>query len=238
VKWQNPEDYHFARRLSADEWAWEFLRRNPVYQEEWHRFIAIWRALEADYGKPAQRDVAAWQRDPRAWVPAETCQESDCRIEGERVLIECALGARWGFYKFPPDPADDAAVQAGRLVWREASVETLLLNDGELPPAANGRIAIGFDLALPLAPQLEQAKRRCQIEQRRLIGEGRLLAPRISAHAERLIVLLRLLDGQSVGAALETMAQVLAESPAVCAERLQAALELRDGNYRRLLHLH
>jgi len=235
--WRNPQDYHFAQGLTAAQWAWEFLRRNPVYQEEWRRFISVWRALETDYGKPAQRDVAAWQRDPRAWVPVEHCQESDCRIEGDKVLIECAMGARWGFYKFPPDPADEGAVQAGRLVWREVTAEIERLGEGQMASADAEVVALGFDLSLPLAPQLEQAKRRLQIEQRRLVVEGALLPPRIEVHAERLIGMIRLLDGQTAGATLETMTQALDEPPDVCGERLQAALDLRDREYRRLLFL-
>ena len=38
--------------LTRDQWAWEFLRRNPDYQRDYRAFIAIWRALEADYGAP------------------------------------------------------------------------------------------------------------------------------------------------------------------------------------------
>ena len=236
--WRNPQDYDFTQGLTAPQWAWEFLRRNPVYRLAWQQFIDIWRALEADYGKPAHRDVAAWQRDPRAWVAAADCRESDCRIEGDRVLIECALGAHWGFYKFPPDPADDEAVAGGRLVWREVTTEIEQVEAGETTPVEAGKVCLGFDLSLPLTPQLEQAKRRLQIEQRRLIVEGVVLPPRIEAHAEILAGYLRRLDGQAAGATLENIAQVMGESPAECERHLQAALALRDGKYPRLLRLH
>jgi len=115
LNWHTPQDYHFTDALNAAQWAWEFLRRNPGYRHAWREFHATWQALEATYGKPAQRDIAAWKRDPRAWVPAAECSESDCRVDGEKVLIECAMGARWGFYKFPPDPADDDPVGGGKL---------------------------------------------------------------------------------------------------------------------------
>ncbi|MEJ2591852.1 MAG: DUF6499 domain-containing protein [Candidatus Thiodiazotropha sp.] len=239
--WRNPEDYRFARSLSADQWAWEFLRRNPVYRKAWHDFIATWRALEAAYGKTGQRDVQAWKRDPRATVPAAECSGSDCRIEGERVLIECALGAQWGFYKFPPDPADDDPVGGGRLVWREVTWETGLLEPGQACPASAQTAAVAFDLGLPLAPQLEQAKRRLQIEQRRRIERDLVAAPRIEAHVERLCRLLRLLDGAEAGADAGTLALATAPDPAgggtAPVEMLEQAQALRDGGYRRLLLL-
>jgi len=58
--------------------------------------------LLREYGRAPNRDFRQWRNDPRARAPASEC---DCRIERDKVLIECALGARWGFHKFPPDPA-------------------------------------------------------------------------------------------------------------------------------------
>ena len=235
--WRNQQDYAFTRSLTADQWAWEFLRRNPSYREAWDGFIFTWRALEARYGRPGARDVQAWKRDPRASVPAEQCRGSDCRMEGDRVLIECALGAQWGFYKFPPDPADDDPVGGGRLVWRDPPLETLWLEAGQDWPQGKAMAAISFDLGLPLAPQLEQAKRRLQIEQRRRIGEGVIAPPRIEDHAHRLCRLLRLLDGEAAGADELQMAKVMEIDATACRAQLGEARGLRDGGYRRLLLL-
>jgi hypothetical protein len=33
LDWTNPKDYEFAKR-GRNEWAWEFMRRNPVYRAE------------------------------------------------------------------------------------------------------------------------------------------------------------------------------------------------------------
>jgi hypothetical protein len=235
--WRNPQDYDFTQTLTAEQWAWEFLRRNPRYREEWQRFITLWRALEATYGKPAQRNVTAWKLDPRAWVPAESCRESDCVIDGDKVLIECALGASWGFYKFPPDPMDDDPIGGGRLVWREVPQEMPLLAAGMAAPASVEKMALVFDLGLPLTPQLEQAKRRLQIERRRRIAAEGMLPPRIVDHAPRLTRLLRLLDGLQQGAPQSELVSGLS----LAADRLERltseALALRDGDYRRLLLL-
>jgi len=45
--WHNPEEYAFTHNLSSAQWAWEFLRRNSDYQEEWAAFNEVWQALEA-----------------------------------------------------------------------------------------------------------------------------------------------------------------------------------------------
>jgi hypothetical protein len=237
--WTDPKAYRFTADLSADQWAWEFLRRSPGYRSEWLAFITTWRALEATYGRPAERDVAAWQRDPRAWVPALECRDSDCRVDGDKVLIECAMGARWGFYKFPPDPGDEDPVGGGRLVWREQQLSVPLLEeDPGCARAPDDKALVCFDLSLPLAGQLDVAKRRLQVEQRRRIRSGRILTPRLATHRGHLCHKLRLLD------ALE--AEV---DPGLIRQRLyrgvdrdftrerDQAVALRDRDYRRLLLL-
>ncbi len=236
--WRNPQDYAFTQRLTAAQWAWEYLRRNPVYQAEWRDFMTTWRALEVEYGKPSQRDIAAWKRDPRAWLPADRCQESDCRVDGDKVLIECALGARWGFYKFPPDPRDDDPVGGERLVWREVPLEIPLLEAEAAAPGDAHRAALVFDLGLPLAPQMEQAKRRLQIEQRRRVSAGRLAPPRVADHAEDLARGLRLLDAAAQAVPLQEQARVFRLDTEEAGKVLSRALSLRDGGYRNLLWLH
>jgi len=223
-------------RHSAARWAWEFLRRNPGYRRQWRAFKATWDALEAAYGRPPRRDFNAWKRDPRAWVSAAECPEGECRVDQDKVLIECALGARWGFYKFPPDPDDAEAVEAGRLRWRPLE-RTAVEVRGEDPGwlgADPARVALGFDLRLPLAPQWAQAKRRLQILQRRRLRCGEIRLLRIRELAPRLALCLRLLDREAAG-------EDPARDPELAGEDLAAlrreALAWRDGGYRTLAGL-
>ena len=119
-------------------------------------------ALEADYGAPPHRDFARWKQDPRAYGPldhgaSETLDNVSgdlCVGEDDRVFIECWMGAKWGFHKFPLDPERATPPAPDELSWRP-------------PPAAEPRPAddafrldIPFDLSLPLPPQLEAAKFR------------------------------------------------------------------------------
>ena len=33
--WRKKKDYEFTKELSNEGWAWEFLRRNPKYIDQW-----------------------------------------------------------------------------------------------------------------------------------------------------------------------------------------------------------
>ena len=116
--------YAWCASLTRDQWAWEFLRRHPGYQADYRRFIAVWRALEADYGAPPHRDFARWKRDPRAYGPLpgddglDAARGELCTVDDDRVLLECWMGAKWGFYKFPLDPARTTAPGPDELAWR------------------------------------------------------------------------------------------------------------------------
>jgi hypothetical protein len=236
--WRDSANYTFAGRLSREQWAWEFLRRNPDYRREWQAFLATWEALESAYGKPPQRDFNAWKRDPRAWVHAADCPAGECRVDQDKVLIECALGARWGFYKFPVDPNDDDPVGAGRLTWREVDTEEVIevgLHDEAYLGTDAARIAIGFDLSLPLRPQMERAKRYLQMTQRQRVRDGRVRPASVALHRARWTRLLRLLDAEAAGADRATLGELAGDEPLVGA--LAAAHRLSDGGYRRLLRL-
>lgn len=172
--WINSNDYLFTEKLNQEQWAWEFLRRNPDYCNAWQKFWQTWQELEASYGKAPHRDFNAWKLDPRAYVVVSNDEAGDCRVDHDKVLIECHLGACWGFYKFPVDPALNDPVSDGKLTWREVSVEMepLTEEDEDFLGRNATKIALGFDLSLPLKEQLERAKRLLQITQYRAVRSG------------------------------------------------------------------
>ena len=228
--WKDPLAYAFCERLTSAQWAWEFLRRNPGYQREWQAFWNTWQVLEAAYGKPPNRDFCAWKNDPRAWVPASECADGECRIDQDKVLIECALGARWGFHKFPPDPRDDDPVGEGRLTWRpRAETPLLVLPDDGLEPGP-AHMGLVFDLSLPLKPQLEQARHQLQLEAVRRRREQGLQPRRVRTLREHWVQLLRVLDAESEGE-LAQAREMFGEAA------LTEAMELRDGGYLDLLRV-
>jgi hypothetical protein len=185
--------YACCETLTRDQWAWAFLRRSPGYQADYRQFIALWHALEADYGMPPHRDFQRWKRDPRAYGPLPGDTELTaasgelCAGDDDRVLLECWMGAKWGFYKFPLDPDRIALPGPDELSWRP-------------PPLASCidetyRLEIGFDLSLPLPPQLDAAKFRLIGRAAELRRQG-LAAPKTVANQRaRWVRMLQLLDG-------------------------------------------
>lgn len=216
--------YSYCASLTRDQWAWEFLRRNPDYQRDYQAFIAIWRALEADYGAPPNRDFSRWKQDPRAYgpLPGDAGLAAPggelCTVDDDRVLLECWMGAKWGFHKFPFDPARTAPAP-DELSWRpppqsDSEVEAPYLVD------------IAFDLSLPLPPQLEAAKFRLVSRTVELRRQG-LAAPKSVANQRaRWTAMLRLLD---CDAAPDDAEDVLLEAQALITGGYREILRLGDG---------
>jgi len=213
--------------LTRDQWAWEFLRRNPDYRRDYQAFITIWRALEADYGAPPHRDFSRWKRDPRAYGPlpgdAELVAPGGelCTVDDDRVLLECWMGAKWGFHKFPLDP-DRTTPGPDELSWRPPPPQP------DAPIDAPYRLDLAFDLSLPLPPQLEAAKFRLVSRAAELRRQGHA-APRTMANQPaRWTTMLRLLDGAE--AADTDSAKLLDEARALVAGGHREILLLADGD--------
>jgi hypothetical protein len=217
--------YAHCAMLTRDQWAWEFLRRNPDYRRDYLAFITIWRALEADYGTPPNRDFSRWKQDPRAYGPlpgdaelAEPVGEL-CTVDDDRVLLECWMGAKWGFHKFPLDPARIAPAP-DELSWRPPP-------QPDAPADAPYRLDLTFDLSLPLPPQLEAAKFRLVSRAAELRRQG-LAAPKtVASQLARWTEMLRLLDGDAAPNA-DTKG-LLNEAQTLVAGGYREVLRLADG---------
>ena len=249
MNWRNPNDYTYTRQLSREQWAWEFLRRNPEYRRDWDHFWATWQALEADYGSPPNRDFQRWKQDPRAYVQDKQCRQVDknevgvgCAGEEGRILIECWMGAKWGFYKFPLAPERVMPKVPDVLLWREPDTEAVRVTDEdhEYLTGASGKTALGFDLALPLKDQLEEARHFLLAEQRRLSNTGELPPRTVKACQEDWTLCLRILDAEAEGAAEVTIGEALFPAQDVnfrFTKLRDWANRLRDGAYRSILLL-
>jgi len=216
--------YSHCTGLTRDQWAWEFLRRNPDYQADFRRFIALWQALEADYGAPPNRDFQRWKRDPRAYGPlpgeAELAAPSGelCVGDDDRVLLECWMGAKWGFYKFPLDPGCSAPPAPDDLSWRPPPPPPAL------PVDECYRLDLSFDLSLSLPPQLEAAKFRLVSRAAELRRSGLAAPMTVANQRARWIRMLRLLDTGETCNKEETAL-------------LREAQAMTRGGYREILRL-
>jgi hypothetical protein len=240
MDWRASSDYEHCAALTREQWAWEFLRRNPAYRADYAAFIAIWRALEADYGAPPQRDFQRWKQDPRAYGPLpgaapeslEGTSGELCVVDDERVLLECWMGAKWGFYKFPLDPARDTPPAADELSWRPP------LPADPRPAGDPYRLDVTFDLSRPLPPQLEAAKQRLagRVAELRRAGLAAPLA--VAGQRGEWTRWLRVLDADAAGVAVaEWVTAGLCPDAADCERALADARAMMQGGYRDILAL-
>ena len=84
--------YSYTRSLNKEQWAWEFLRRNPEYRRDYTAFLRCWRALERDYSVIHNRDYQQWKIDPRALACESLNELVDVKshtCEQELIQIEC-----------------------------------------------------------------------------------------------------------------------------------------------------
>lgn len=189
-EWSAPADYADMAAFSAGQWAWEFLRRNTDYHTDWEWFNQTWTALETDYGSPPARDFSRWQQDPRAY------RQTTVDDETEQQFIECWMGARYGFYKFPQSPQTEQAP-----LWREQDDNVVLLDGSEAEyfAANSGFIALGFDIAQPVSAQVEYCKRMLTVLQRQAAQSGKMVVRSVKSQHKQWQGYLRLLDAKACG---------------------------------------
>ncbi|WP_198264627.1 transcriptional regulator domain-containing protein [sulfur-oxidizing endosymbiont of Gigantopelta aegis] len=120
---QSLDTYAYTRDLKQQQWAWEFLRRNSDYQKDYQWFIQLWRSLEKDYGCAPDVDYQAWKQDPRSYKIIDINSDADgnCAISDDKLLIECWMGNKWGFYQFPVSPELNALEVD--ITWRPLPVD-------------------------------------------------------------------------------------------------------------------
>lgn len=240
--WTQDDHYAYTDALDGTGWAWEFLRRNTTYRREWQAFMATWSGLEADYGRIPNHDYARWKSDPRAnafeppRAPEESIAAWTARTGNDCVAIECAFGARWGLYKFPPDPSLSAVELGDALCFREhPQLARIVGADSDYLGQTPERLALGFDLDLPLKDQLDQAKRFLIARQHHLRRDAGMAMRSVASQRDAWRAGLRLLDALEAGAAAITIAAMLfAGNRERYTERLHHALALHDSGYRAL----
>jgi hypothetical protein len=170
--WQLPGDYEFINTCHPELIAWHFLRRNPEYQQDYHWFISTWNELEAAYGAPPKRNFESWKKDPRASrSEREIYGQKENASTDDNLLIECWIGTKWGFYKFPVNPNNENPTLGKDLSWRRNPIKVELITTNSLPDLSQlnleNKAAVIFDLQKNLKEQIQSAKQQLIIAQRK-----------------------------------------------------------------------
>jgi len=153
----------------------------------------------------------------------------------------------WKIREWPPDPAEDRP----EIIWERGPGMVKILSPhkpDEYLAGRSGKIGLGFDLALPIAPQIEAAKRYLKDHKKWLRAQPDSAVPAVEPRPNRgpkLVILLRALDGKACKASVKEMGAVLFPKSSNdypgrprdhrVQQALKAAHAMRDAGYRDLL---
>ncbi|MDQ7074113.1 MAG: DUF6499 domain-containing protein [Gammaproteobacteria bacterium] len=243
AEWSDATAYEYTQGHDSALWAWQFLRRNSEYRRDWVQFYTTWQSLEEAYGKAPKRDFSRWKNDPRAYADQGLCEGLEeeagfgCAGDGGKLLIECWLGAKWGFYKFPLNPEYAQPKVGEELLWREVELQAVRLSVQRCAAYLDSdcTLAFGFDLSLPLKEQLALVKRELQ-QQKRQQREA-IRCQTVQGLAARWLLMLRVLDASGAGIEAAQISAALALDVVSLRNLQQQAEALRDGAYRQMLLL-
>lgn len=240
--WRDISQYPDWGKLTPQQKAWEFLRRNPQYRTAHAQYTAELKE-NPSAGSDADPPGEWLQVFANAFGTIPPCDPAEPIPEDVELL-------NW---ETPPDeqrPNHHLTVYYGKdgAAHREDLIEDHLsqvvqdlseiLEDDGVPKT------LVFDLGRPIGPQLERAKGILKCEAKALA-----INQKLSSHRQRdthYVLYLRILDAESADIGLKEMAQVLlpdvpnAYGTEFLAEKrlrsnLERAHELRDGHYMILL---
>ncbi|MCU7801535.1 MAG: hypothetical protein KZQ70_15730 [gamma proteobacterium symbiont of Lucinoma myriamae] len=65
-------------------------------------------------------DYQAWKQDPRSYkiIDIDSEQDGNCAVSDDKLLIECWMGYKWGFFQFPQSPQLQATELPNGTNWR------------------------------------------------------------------------------------------------------------------------
>lgn len=232
--WKNEAEYSFTENLSAEGWAWEFLRRNPNYRDAYIEVNAILSRYEDEHGS----DRKSWPREEPAFVfsPPKAPQEDipawriRCGLEGDQlpkiVPVDQYHAHEWGLRNrmFNPEHGVEQGVrflppsEYPRLLrtWEEVEVyrELVETDEGaEVDKVIDDKALVAFDLTLPFKKQIARARGLLKKWQDALKTEGRLKTEFPKNYKDKWRVYLRALDAHASGASKTEIAGTLWSMP-------------------------
>lgn len=229
ANWKDKAAYPRGAAISFRRWAWEFLRRNPSYQEDWEAYCSVCRAILpncepgtafSDDPDEGARLAGVLYNDDRFLVcdpeklDGESEEEWVRRVgRGTYTPLNCWYGRRYGLDNTFPNPYAKNWFPGGS-PWFVTSPRAVFVTEHWPEFKArrpgiwrNRHVALAIDLALPIEPQLREAAERLAEAQRDLIDAGEIEPwPEKRNRNTEWTDLLRILDAKAAGASLAEMA--------------------------------
>jgi len=259
--WQDPAEYP-GPKTKPETWAWQFLRRNPSYREDWEHCVTLREGrIRAGYG-------SRYDDDEGIYLGGVEVQEGETFIEIGSYCIpkgEVAIAEKYGINRMP-DPGrgeprslrweTDKITIYGEFITEaygqgsEMAISgyrgSLITPDGRyhLPVSAENTY-VEIKLALPIGPQMKRAEQvlaKLQADFKRQHPE---LIVNKRERSDKYRTYLQLLDAEEAGASRDDMVAALYphipnhppdyQGRAKVKDSLAAAKRLRDRDYRYLL---
>jgi hypothetical protein len=152
--WRNKVDYEFTNYLDIEGWAWEFLRRNPEYQQDWEEELPKYLTRESDY-----RSNPKYKDSPVFGQPIISVEDPSFKINphSPKYLY------KWGTYDLI-NPDNDKPFgpifypSSGQVILGEGS--DWLSGNGKLTDInlQEGKVAVVFDLRKKLSHKSKKQK--------------------------------------------------------------------------------
>ncbi|OXJ00036.1 MULTISPECIES: transcriptional regulator domain-containing protein [Burkholderia] len=203
--WRNADEYPSVETTSPRVWAWEFLRRNPKYTQDWAEFRSKIGEYADRYANLSPQEKASFLVDKRYQHVEEIRSPT-----GQHRKIETPLanwyGRKWGLAQIA-DPGTDHNQLTHR--WIDMAGVLVFPNDG-FDFADPRYMAIAIDLSRSLDDQLDQVREHYKIESEKRIQTGLIESfEKKRRRFESYRDYLRVLDGYESGTKRGELAAVL-----------------------------
>lgn len=264
--WKDESHYQItAQKYNLAQWAWEFLRRNPEYQEDYERFDKL-----PSYNRNGSKTVkwyaykAMWWHDPSLrYCKHPILEDEDTIAEyfhrtGDDspfyYSLEDHLIEKWCIQSQEIyDPSYDDG-ETGFLTFQKYpklltisdpkdEYKTPIENDNEFT------VTLRFDLRYPIDRQLEDAKEELHLTRDALIENGSFddlnsaqTIKKCKHHIKNFPIYLRAYDGKHAGASLSEIGKIIYPKldPEISKKRasdaVKKATEYIQGEYKTLIN--
>jgi Proteobacterial transcriptional regulator-like domain len=158
---RDADAYPKPASTSPQQWAWEFLRRNPDYRRDWAKHIG--RFLNAR----GELDDAAFESEyaeiiarlQPAGLPFTLSPPYEAVADKYQLTASTANNFLDPRLEHPPGYAMDVVTEISWASWHSGELRDLWRAFKEQLGEQPGKSLIVFDLLLPLEPQLAEARR-------------------------------------------------------------------------------
>lgn len=218
---------HYPLDLPPEGWAWEFLRRNPLYHQDYKKWLDLEPYVTSKYS-PAWLETPARQEDRKATMyepergPNETFLEWQHRcqatgVEPQTLPISVGLARKW-LLECLVDPTASYGPQIRfrkpefpiQVTWDDVETYFLSCSDEGAPQALPDprHPLMAFDVQQPPGPQLERA--RVMLKQLAAVnGSAKKQAAKVYWRPDGWPDQLYVFDRRSAGESLKDIASVL-----------------------------